>query len=166
MCRVCVSEDWGVFFVIHGLTSFLVFLGGLRPFLHHMGTLCLLYELSTPFMHWRRALIETTPKATQLIQLSTYVFGATFFVCRIVIGYSTSLWWWFRMLGLWSDGTAHSYTIFAIYLFSNIFLSGLNGFWFSQMVAVALGSRTAGTLDEDGANPALQHAAADAAKVK
>lgn len=101
-------ENWGAAFLLHAVACLFVFVGGLRPFLHHMGTvrplraaqartgrrvitrgarafagcaprsatprgrvlaptqICLLYELSTPFMHLRRILIDVGLGHTKL----------------------------------------------------------------------------------------------------
>jgi hypothetical protein len=153
-----LAEDWGMVFVYHAFAAFLIYLGGLRPFLHHMGSVCLLYELSTPLMHLRRHLIEVAPERQDLIAAANYAFGAVFVVARLVVGLSASAFWWVRMFGLWAAGEQHSSVLFALYLLSNLFLNGLNVYWFSVMVALATGRKSAKEAEAEDATPAARKA--------
>ncbi len=161
-----LTEDWGAIFVWHAVAALLVFLGGLRPFLHYVGTVFLLYELSTPLMNLRRHLIEVMPQRQDLIAATSYVFAAVFFSVRIVFGLWVSFRWWAQMLDLWSRGAEHSHVLFALYLISNAALNGMNVYWFYVMISVASGRTSTKQADLEDASPALREAAAAATTKK
>jgi len=142
---VCVSEGWGLAYIAHGVACGFVFLGGLHPFLMHMGCICLLYEASTVFMHLRRFAIDmrwARARPGIVAQLSQ-AFGAVFFVVRILIGMPASAVWWVKMLAHLEEGTAHSVPVFVAYLACNTLLCGLNLYWFGLVVRQGLKARAA-----------------------
>lgn len=62
------------------------------------------------------------------------MFALTFFVARIIVGLTSSFLWWGTMLSNLNEGRAHSPIIYIVYLTSNAILSGLNIFWFVQII--------------------------------
>jgi len=133
---ICLAnyEIYGWQFVLHAAFCLATYLTcGYSedfPFAWHAASF-LLFELSTPLLHIRWALIEFKLGSTA-ITICTYLFGLVFFLCRIVWGnfYAFPLVWgtliWRRPAGLplWQMG--------AFWCFS--FLSAaLNSFWMYKL---------------------------------
>lgn len=136
---VCIAEAWGPLFMLHAVACGFVFMGGLRPFLLHMGCICLLFEASTVFLHLRRIAIDLQWSRTfpSIVSHLSLAFALVFFVVRILVGLSASALWWVGMLSRLSDGTAHSVLIYWIYLACNALLCGLNIYWFWGIIQQA-----------------------------
>jgi len=113
----------------HGVLCALVFLLGLHPFLHHMGTLMLAFEFSTLFLNTRHMLLSCDITEHPLLSLSEVLFTLAFIVVRIVIGLPVSFVWWGDMIHLLSSGTYHSLGACLIFLAANTVLNGLNLYW-------------------------------------
>ena len=90
----------------HGVLCAVVFLLGLHPFLHHMGTLMLAFEFSTLFLNTRHMLLSCDITEHPLLSLSEVLFTLSFIVVRIVIGLPVSFVWWGDMIHLLSSGTS------------------------------------------------------------
>lgn len=142
---MCLTEGWGAAFLMHGVAVLSVYLAGLYGFVPFMACVCVLYEASTPFLHARKVMITLGWAKTHPVVFGhlTTAFGLVFFLARIVVGLATSISWWTDMLTHLEDGTYHSFPVFIMYLVCNVLLSGLNIWWFSQMVGVMLASNNA-----------------------
>jgi hypothetical protein len=127
---VCLVEGWGGAFLAHAVSCLFVFGGGLRPFLHWMGCVCLLFEWSSPFMHSMRIMQSLGLDQGTPFTLVGAAFTATFFVARIAVGLPASALWWGDMLALIHSGRAHSDALAAGFLACNALLCGLNVYWF------------------------------------
>lgn len=104
-----------------------------------MAGVCLLFEASTPFMHARLSLIAADAAKGPLFSVVQLLFAATFFATRIAYGYWRCLLWWISVERLLAAGAIHSVPMLRVYQAACIFLCGLNGFWFSKMLAMAFG---------------------------
>ena len=150
---VCIAEGWGAAYIVHGVTCGFVFLGGLHPFLGHMGCVCTLFEASTVFMHLRRFAIDlrwTKLRPGIVVELSQ-AFALVFFVVRIAIGMPASAMWWVTMVGNMQSGVAHSVPVYMAYLASNVVMNGLNAYWFFLIIQQGLKARNAKGKMEDAA---------------
>ena len=141
----CTLEGWGLAYFVHGVAVLAVYTAGLYGFLPYMACVCLLYEASTPFLHLRKVMLsfgyaKSHPDAFTAV---TLVFALAFFLSRIVVGLSTSAFWWADMLTHLADGTYHSLPVYIMFLACNAVLSGLNIWWFSTMVGVAFKGKEA-----------------------
>ena len=128
--------------MVHGIAVLCVYAAGLYPVFHHMACVCLLFEASTPFLHLRKVLLtfgmtKTHPAAFTYASLA---FAIAFFLSRIVVGLWASALWWADMVDRLYTGEYHNLTIMVMFLSSNFLLSGLNVFWFTQIVHGALNS--------------------------
>jgi hypothetical protein len=137
---VCIAENWGPLYIVHAIACGFVFLGGIHPFLMHMGSVCLLFEASTVFLHLRRMAIDLkwSKYSPSIVSDLSMAFGLVFFVTRIVVGLTASYFWWFGMLSRIGDGTAHSIPIYCTYLACNALLCALNVYWFVGIVGQGL----------------------------
>jgi hypothetical protein len=140
---VCVAYNWGWMFIVHGVLGCFVYLAGLRPFLHHIGMVSLLYETSTIFMHLRRFAIayDWNRMVPGVIDQLSWAFAFAFFVARILIGLTSSVLWWIQMYDYVLVGRAHSVLVYSLYVASNLVFCGLNINWFRQIVQTACRSR-------------------------
>lgn len=142
---LCVVENWGPAFTIHGLMCTLVYTTvqfGFpnKGFLQYYGLSFLLFELSTPFLHGRWLLIKLGHGKGLFYNIVQYGFAASFFVVRILIGWPMSiLYLWPDVLDLLKSGHCHSLVFTFFILMANVVLCVLNGFWFSNIALVALG---------------------------
>eukprot|EP00472_Partenskyella_glossopodia_P004392 CAMPEP_0197515864 /NCGR_PEP_ID=MMETSP1318-20131121/848_1 /TAXON_ID=552666 /ORGANISM="Partenskyella glossopodia, Strain RCC365" /LENGTH=254 /DNA_ID=CAMNT_0043064335 /DNA_START=173 /DNA_END=937 /DNA_ORIENTATION=- len=127
---LCVSHFsvFGMEFVIHASFCLVTYLicGYVQehPFAWHASSL-LMFELSTPFLHSRWAMIEFKWDP-QLITYFTYMFAAAFFVARILWGnfYAFPLIWRALVYGpkipVWQAG---------MFWFNSILSAMINTYW-------------------------------------
>jgi hypothetical protein len=91
-------NDDVVVWLLHGGLCLWVFLTSLTPFLHHMGYVTLIFEISTPFLHLRKYLLQAKLTNTILFGYVQSLFGVLFILSRIVFGcykmYGPNQWWW------------------------------------------------------------------------
>ncbi|KAA0167092.1 hypothetical protein FNF27_06284 [Cafeteria roenbergensis] len=152
----CLTSAWGGFFTAHAAVSLFVFAASLRPFLHHIGCVFLMYEASTVFMHLRHFAMELNWSATipGVYDALSIAFATMFFIARILIGLPISVYWWWHMIAYIMRGEAHSVPVYVGYLFANAVITGLNIMWFSKIVSLVSraigramkGTKTAGSL--------------------
>lgn len=122
----------GAVYVVHGVACLAVFAGALRPFLHHMALVTLLFEASTPFMHLRRILIDSDEASGLVFSLVHHAFAATFFASRIAHGLFACALWWREVEGALASGSlgAERAPMVRMYQALCLLLCGLNMFWF------------------------------------
>ena len=125
-------------FVVHGVACSACYYFGLRPFLHHMGSIMLLNEASTVLLNARALLLLSGRDSGRLFAAVQTTFGLTFIGVRLVVAIPASVYWWGDMLALLRSGTAHSVPICIYYLAANILLNGLNVYWAILIVKKAL----------------------------
>lgn len=131
---VCIYEKYGVDMFAHALLCMLCYVFGQHPFLPRMGTVCLLFELSTPFLNARHLLSLLEMDSSPMHGLMTKLFGLVFSIVRIGYGVPMSFWWWRdEMLPLLRNtdglGRLHSLAQAVFFLVANLALNGLNLFW-------------------------------------
>ena len=124
-------------FIVHGLACLAVFTGALRPFLHHMALVTLLFEASTPFLHARRALIDMDLTDNAWFFFANHGFSATFFLARIAHGLWACGLWWLQVEAARASGAlaAERAPMVRMYQALCLLLSGLNVFWFFFKIA-------------------------------
>ena len=122
----------GLVFIVHGVACLAVFAGSLRPFLHHMAMVTLLFEASTPLLHLRRIMIDSDAADSVWYPLVNGAFSATFFAARIAHGlYACGLWWVEVEAALATGGLAPDrLPMVRMYQVLCLLLSGLNVYWF------------------------------------
>ena len=136
------ADGFGAAYVFHGLACLAVFGLALRPAMHSMALVALGFEASTPLLHARLLLIAAGRARGRLFAATVYGFAATFFVARIAIGYWASYHWAADMLAeLAAPPTPRGArpAVILAYMALNVALNALNGYWFLQIAAVALG---------------------------
>jgi len=125
-------KQFGPAFLGHGLVCFtLYFITVVKPFILFFGVFFILFEFSTPFvnLHW---LMDKTNFKNELIKkINGALVLLVFFVIRIVFGLYYSFLVWYYLLG------AQNAPMFLVYftLLCNIFMVGLNFYWFSVMAS-------------------------------
>lgn len=97
---VVLSIDFGpasLVWLAHGGLCLWVFACSLQPFLHYMGLVTLLFELSTPFLHLRIALLDSGLERSALFGAANVLFGLCFAASRICFGcykiFAPGQWW-------------------------------------------------------------------------
>lgn len=124
--------DWGS--LCHGVGVILIYLFAQHPFIHWWASVCLLYELSTPFLKTWKILALVRPSCTKIIRICRLCFAIIFSAVRIFIGIPISFRFWADMLQVLAEGREHSRAIVAFFLFVNLALNGLNILWFSKIL--------------------------------
>lgn len=129
------DEKLDVAFAIHAVSCFFCYLFGQYPFLNYWGVYFLLFELSTPFMHARKALLLLGRKDSLWFPKIEAAFGASFAFARILVGIPMSALVWRDLLSLLNTPEkVHSAIVVYYYLVANTALCGLNMFWFWGMM--------------------------------
>lgn len=134
--------DWGS--VFHGVGVILIYLFCQYPFLHWWASVCLMYELSTPFLKTWKILALVRPSSTKIIRICRLCFAILFSVVRVFMGIPISFKFWADMLQLLAEGREHSRAMVVFFLIINVSLNGLNILWFFKIlstVAKAFGSK-------------------------
>jgi hypothetical protein len=125
----------------HGGLCMLVYALMHYEFLHHMGAIMLLYEISSIPLNIRLILIERRAATGSLYNLVQGLFALSFVVVRIGVGFPASYSWWQDMLAYLQTGRAHSTAAYLYLLCANILLNGLNLYWAFLIAKKALRSR-------------------------
>jgi len=132
---VLFVDKFDVGFLIHAVSCLLCYVFGQFPFLNYWGAYFLLFELSTPLLHLRKAMLLTGNKSSPWFAFVEKAFALAFFVARIAVGIPMSAMVWQDLLDLLkSPHKVHSHFVVYFYLVANTALCGLNVFWFWNMV--------------------------------
>ena len=123
--------DWG--FLLHGIVCFSVYILGQFPVFHYYGSGFLLFELSTPFLNLRKALLAMGEKGSPLFAKTEQAFGLAFFVVRLVFGVPMSLFFLRDVVNLLRDERRHNKRALQFFLLANISMCALNVYWFRAM---------------------------------
>ena len=131
-------NDDVILWLIHGGLCLWVFLTSLSPFLHHMGYVTLIFEISTPFLHARKYLLQAKLNESAIFDIIQSLFGVSFILSRIVFGcymmYGPNQWWW-KMQSLITESNAgkapqlQSVAIIYFYEICCVSLTFLNIMW-------------------------------------
>eukprot|EP00929_Paragymnodinium_shiwhaense_P027446 TRINITY_DN16109_c0_g1_i1.p1 TRINITY_DN16109_c0_g1~~TRINITY_DN16109_c0_g1_i1.p1 ORF type:complete len:284 (-),score=25.05 TRINITY_DN16109_c0_g1_i1:152-1003(-) len=136
---------------MHHFLCFSLYFVGQRPFQTRMGSMCMLYEASTPPLCVFNVLQIFKRDGTELYRSARKWFAALFFLVRIAFGIPVALLWWKDMLHLLSgqDGrTLHSNKALYGFMVANVLLNGLNVYWFCHIVRGAIrAARSRGKTD-------------------
>lgn len=135
-------EHEGPEFLLHGVFCFIVFtsLAHIR-LMHWFGAGFLMWELSTPFMHFRWFLFKIAKDKTKLYDINGVLGLATFFLCRICWGPILSLLYWKDSNAILSSpppGMVLPIACMWLYRVCTLVMNGLNMYWFEKMVRLAL----------------------------
>ena len=95
-----------------------------------------LWEMSTPFVHSRFALVNLNLKKSVYFTVCSYAVFLSFFFARILWGgYLTAFFWWATNQSLTGKLSNPAPVWFVWYARgANVFMNGLNVWWFSKMV--------------------------------
>ena len=153
---ICIKHGWGFGYTMHGVLCAGCYLIVMHPYVHYHGTLFLLFELSTPFLHARGLLIDLKHTKTALFPAINYIFAFVFFAVRICWGLPFS--WRTITKPLIADIMSGSPLEQGVPLFKPAYiLIGMNGLnflncmWFFQMVRSVMKKR--GASDATSDNP-------------
>jgi hypothetical protein len=136
---VVFVEKFDPAFLIHALSCLLCYVFGQFPFLNYWGVYFLLFELSTPLLHARKALFLLENDKSPWFGVVENGFALSFFIARIAVGLPMSVMVWRDLLDLLKrPHEVHSHFVVYYYLLANTALCGLNVMWFSKMVQKAL----------------------------
>ena len=132
---VVFVEKFDPAFLLHAMSCLLCYVFGQFPFLNYWGVYFLLFEISTPLLHLRKAMLVTGNKQSKWFSRVEVGFALAFFIARIVVGIPMSILVWQDLLDLLNEPhLVHSHFVVYFYLLANTLLCGLNIFWFSTMV--------------------------------
>jgi hypothetical protein len=126
-------------FLIHAIVCFLSYLFGLFPFLHFYGAAFLLFEISTPALNLRKAMLALGLKNHEQFKSIEKAFFVMFVTARLGFGLPMSYYIWKDLIVFFSHDDAHNRAIIAFYLFANFASCSLNIYWFILMVKKAFG---------------------------
>ncbi|KAF8067209.1 glpF [Scenedesmus sp. PABB004] len=155
----CVArlQHEGTDFLLHGVFCLVVFANlTYTGYMHFYGAGFLLWELSTPFMHFRWFLYKIGRESTRLYAANAAAGMAMFFACRILWGNALSLLFWRDSLAALAspEGAALPLASIWFYRLSTVVMNGLNAWWFSKMVRILLSTLRAKKADARGEGPA------------
>ncbi len=140
-------------FLAHGALCLWVFACSLRPFLHYMGLVTLLFELSTPFLHAREALLAAGRSGGAAFAVVNWLFASSFIGSRIAFGLFAIFApgrWWSQMEALVASqgggggGGGEAASLVAVvrgYQVCAVLLSALNVMWAVRIVRGGCKSR-------------------------
>jgi hypothetical protein len=129
--HIFVAEKFEKEFVIHGVVCMLVYFFGNWPrqYLHWMGSLVLLYEVSSIFLNLRYMLIIAGRSKTSLFAGVEMAFALLFLSIRLGIGLPAS-WIWLRQeYESYYAGHTQSVAITLYFVGANVVTNFLNIFW-------------------------------------
>lgn len=147
---VCVWDAEPAAYIFHGAACWFLYvcaLGArslatgevsLQPFNQAIWTWGMLFESSTPFLHLRTALIQADAARGPLFSAAQLCFGLTFFLSRIVLGYSKAYEMFISMEAAIQAGQVHNVGLLRLCEALSILLCCLNGYWFALMVRRAV----------------------------
>eukprot|EP00882_Tetradesmus_deserticola_P023889 GHRQ01026056.1.p1 GENE.GHRQ01026056.1~~GHRQ01026056.1.p1 ORF type:complete len:195 (-),score=40.50 GHRQ01026056.1:112-696(-) len=100
----------------------------------------LMWELSTPFMHFRWFLYKIGKDTTKLYQYNALAGMAVFFLCRILWGNFLSIMFWVDSVRVLATPAGATLPMAAIWVYrvATVVMNGLNAWWFSKMVTTLL----------------------------
>ena len=144
-----MNDESDPIWLVHGALCAWVYLASLQPFLHHMGLVTLLFELSTPFYHARKALLQANLGGSALFAAVEPLFALSFVGARVVYGFykifAPGQWWWqiealveASEQGLYGGAQLHSVAVARGYQVCAVLLCALNAKW---SVDILLGMR-------------------------
>ncbi|KAI8459970.1 TLC domain-containing protein [Phakopsora pachyrhizi] len=124
----------GFGFLLHAISCFIAFFYSIKPFAGYFGFVFLLWEVSTIFLnpHWIFDKVGLTGSRAQLYNGVALIIS--FFLSRLVLGNYTSYQLFVESFKPGVRQKAGSSLLNTI-LFLDIVLSGLNVYWFYQMIA-------------------------------
>jgi len=129
-------------FLLHGVMCFVVYI--LLTFtgvMHWFGAGFLMWELSTPFMHFRWFLYKIGRDKSQLYTRNALTGYLTFGLCRMLWGPILSITFWvvsWRCLRDPARADSLPYALVNFWRACTIILNGLNTYWFIKMTKIAL----------------------------
>ena len=132
--------------IFHGFACFLCYLFGQAPYLPHMGSICLLFEISTIPLNAMHLVTVLAPERERMLSYTRVAFAVTFIVVRIFIGVPTSMSWWIETYERLQTGMTHSTPVTAYYLVVNLLLNSLNVFWAYKIIKRAIRGKKESTL--------------------
>eukprot|EP00697_Spironema_sp_BW2_P009933 gnl/Spiro4/24971_TR12418_c0_g1_i1.p1 gnl/Spiro4/24971_TR12418_c0_g1~~gnl/Spiro4/24971_TR12418_c0_g1_i1.p1 ORF type:complete len:314 (-),score=62.64 gnl/Spiro4/24971_TR12418_c0_g1_i1:78-1019(-) len=142
---VCLYEGWGWGFLMHAVCCLFVYTGSQQNFMLWMGCSCLLYELSTPFLHAVAILRAVGHDSGSLFRLCSLLFTICFGGVRIVWAIPINIEFCKTLLSAvvsCSRGEAchpgYSAVLYVSYAVINCLLTVLNCFWFVGIVKGAV----------------------------
>jgi hypothetical protein len=99
-----------------------------------------MWELSTPFMHFRWFLYKIGKDTTKLYEHNALAGMAVFFLCRILWGNFLSILFWVDSIRVLATpaGATLPMTAIWVYRLSTLVMNALNAWWFSKMVKILL----------------------------
>lgn len=129
--------QFSVPFLIHAITCIFSYWFAQKPFLHYWGCYFLLYELSTPCLHARKAMLSLDMKSWPSFASIEKAFGMIFIFARVVVGFPVSFLFWRQMHALMTSesfGPHNRYVVY-FYLLANTSITGLNIYWTSLILS-------------------------------
>jgi hypothetical protein len=110
----------------------------MRPFLHHMAAVVLMFEASTPFLKLRETLLSMDAAHGALFDYNNIAFSASFFAARILYGYPQGYYFALSSQAFIASGRAHSVAIIRVYQVLCSGLTILNALWMWRIVRGAI----------------------------
>jgi len=127
------TDEFSLPNIAHHTSCLLLYFTAQYPFVPRMGSVCLLWEASTPPACVFNVLKTVDLEKTEQYIKARKVFSAAFILARILIGMPSSAFWWRDMIALLSGNgsrTPHSVPMVYGYMGANLLLNGLNFYWF------------------------------------
>ena len=99
-----------------------------------MGFQVMIFELSTPFLHLRKYLLQTRATDGAAFLATQLAFAATFFLSRIAFGFVACAGWAAHMVELLRAGSIRSPPVVVMYMVMCALSCALNARWMYQIV--------------------------------
>ncbi|EJU05642.1 DUF887-domain-containing protein [Dacryopinax primogenitus] len=127
-----VTNFENIGFLLHACSCLGIFLCTFRPFLNYYAARFLLWETSTIFLNIHWWLDKTGQTGTTFQLVNGVILMTAFFCVRLMFGGYQSTQFWHTM-GEIRDKVPMPLLI--LYTVGNVFLQGLNWYWFYKMIA-------------------------------
>jgi len=127
-------EHFDLGFLVHAVVCLTVYVLGQYPVFHYYGPAFLLFELSTPLLNLRKALLALGQKGSPLFVRTERAFGVVFLVARILFGFPISYSFLRDVVLLLNSDRAHNRRALQYYFVADVLMCGLNAYWLSMMV--------------------------------
>jgi len=146
---VCLYYRWPGGYLLHAVFCTLIYYLTLFPFEQYILLFFLVaFEQSTPWLHIRGFMQHTKTDSGVIYGFVGFMFAATFFIFRPILGSIVSYYWWQGIWKLYQSGNYHSEAILYWYMLTDFVLMGLMFFW-SYVIIKNADNATDGLVTEE-----------------
>jgi len=146
---ICLYYQWPGGYTLHAFFCAMVYYFALFPFEQYILLFFLVaFEQSTPWLHIRGFMQFTNTDHGPIYWFVGFMFVATFYLFRPILGTIVSYYWWIGIWELYQSGRYHSQFIIVWYMVTDVVLMALMFFW-SYVIVTYQDEATDGLVTED-----------------